>query len=216
MAEAKGNYPEIIFLRRADSTGYGFFYQSSADYLHAADSFSRPVLMSFRGDPVPGQPEPAEHLNTAIQEFLGQAFDRTVSPEVGAEGISRAAAALARATFGTVAPRIAIIEKQKNGAVAINAALDYLRHPGFPRVIVFDADTHGGDARFFDSEPQYRAVGESAPSAQFWLTQVIFRLYAKTPSIMAGRPILDSATKRYSVECRGIDFGGDGALVERK
>ena len=214
MAGSGARFPEVVFLRRSDGTGYGFFYHGEADFVHAAESFRRPILHSFRGPPVPGQPDPSEHLNTALLTFIGQAFDHTVSADVGAEGISRAAAALVRATFPTAVPRVVVIER-RNGLPAPRPGIEFMRHPGHPLAVVVDADTHGGEAHFFTTHAAYDAIGERKPSAECWLPQIIFKLYAKTPSVMAGKLLTDRGTGRHRVACRALDFGLGVTPIER-
>src|SRR5476651_1611071 len=98
MAVAAARYPEAVLLHRGDGTGYGFFFKSEVDFTRAVDSFSKPILRSFQGEPVPNQPDPQEHLQTAIASLIGQAFDRTVPRDAGPEAVSRAVAACVRTT----------------------------------------------------------------------------------------------------------------------
>lgn len=207
------HHPDIIFLRRANNTGYGFFYSSDADFKHAADSFTLPVLRTFRGPPLPNQPDPQDHLRAAIATFLVQAFDRKVAPEIGAEGISRAAAAFARQAFRGAVPPVAMIERG-GGRLNLRPAPEFLRHPGHPLAVVVEGDTHGGDARFFANEEEFRRTGESQANARCWLPQIIYRLYARTPSVMVGKPITDDAG-RTAVECRALFLGVPAPLFER-
>ncbi|HIJ62462.1 MAG TPA: hypothetical protein HPQ04_07190 [Rhodospirillaceae bacterium] len=211
---SNSGFPEAVFLRRADGTGYGFFYRSDADYRHAVDSFVRPILRSFSGAPVPGQPAPQAHLKTAIATFLGQAFDKAVPAEVGAEGVSRAVAACVADVFDSRAPRVVVIER-KDGPLAVRPGIEFMRHPGFPLAIVVDADAHGGEAHFFTSDTDYRRAAQAPPGPRCWLPQIVFRLYARTPSVMAGRPLADGTEGRHSVEFRGISFGLPAPLEER-
>jgi hypothetical protein len=215
MAGSASKFPEIIFLRRSDSTGYGFFYYSESDFTHALDSFVVPILRSFDGEPVPGQPDPRDHLVLAIGTFIGQAFDRRVPPEVGAEGVSRAAAALARQTYPGPMPRVIVVER-KDKAISLRAGTEFMRHPGHPLAIVVDGDAHGGEARFFNSAAEFAKVGDSPPDARCWLPQIIHRLYKTTPSVMAGKPSIDSQSGETKVACRGFAFGLKAALVERE
>jgi hypothetical protein len=212
---AHAKYPEVVFLRRPDNTGYGFFFHNEADFRHAVESFAHPILRSFAGEPVPGQPDPQDHLKTAIATFIGQAFDKAVPNEVGAEGVSRAAAACVRTTFNEQIPRVVVIER-RDGRTAVRPGIEYMRHPGHPLAVVVDADAHGGDAHFFTSEETYRKIGETPANPRCWLPQIVYRLYARTPSVMAGRPLVDQATGKHSVECRGISFGLKAPLEERK
>lgn len=207
-------FPEVVFLRRGDNTGYGFFYYGEADYLHAVESFRQPILRSFNGTPIEGQPDPLDHLRTAMLTFLGQAFDHSVSADIGAEGVSRAAAAMVRESFPTATPRIVVIER-KEGPIVVRPGLEYLRHDGYPKAVVVNADTHGGEAHFYKSAADYEAAGAATATARCWLPQIIFRLYARTPSVMVGQVLSDKESGRHSVACRGMDFGLNNAPVER-
>lgn len=214
MDGVKSGFPEVIFLRRADHSGYGFFYRGEGDFRHAVDSFVKPILRSFAGTPLPGQPDPQAHVKTAIATFLGQAFDKAVPSEVGAEGVSRAAAACAQDAFGARLPRVVVIER-KDGAMNIRPGIEFMRHPGFPLAVVVDADSHGGEAHFFTTGKDYQAKAATPPTARCWLPQIVFRLYSRTPSVMAGRPLADGTDGRHSVEFRGVSFGLPAPLVER-
>jgi hypothetical protein len=214
MSGAIANYPEVVLLRRHDRTGYGFFFQGESDFRHAAESFVQPIVRSFAGQPVPGQPTPADHLKTALCTFLGQAFDKAIPDEVGAEGISRAAAASVRGAFAGAVPRVVLVE-QRDGRLAVRPAIEFMRHPGYPQAIVVDADTHGGEATFFANEADYEKTGTSPPTPRCWLPQIVYRLYARTPSIMVGRPLVDQGTGTHSVAFRAMSFGLTAPLTER-
>lgn len=214
MSAQSATFPEAVFLRRPDETGYGFFFHGADDFRHAADSFAKPVLQSFAGEPVPGQPDPQDHLKQAIATFIGQAFDKAVPAELGAEGISRAVAACIRQSFKGAIPRVLVLE-HKQGRITLRPGIEFLRHPGHPLAVVVDADAHGGEARFFSSVEHYRTVGESAPNPRCWLPQIVYRLYGRTPSVIAGRPRVDGNTGKHNVECRGLNFGVKAPLEER-
>lgn len=214
MSAATATFPEAVFLRRPDDTGYGFFYHGEDDFRFAAESFARPVLQSFAGEPMPGQPDPQDHLKVAIATFIGQAFDKAVPVEVGPEGVSRAVAACVRATFRGAVPRVVVLE-HRDGRLNLRPGIEFMRHPGHPLAVVVDADAHGGEARFFASADQYQRVGESEPNARCWLPQIVYRLYARTPSVIAGRPSVDGGGK-HNVECRGLSFGLKAPLEERR
>ncbi|PKU22216.1 hypothetical protein [Telmatospirillum siberiense] len=214
MSAVTATFPEAVFLRRPDETGYGFFFHGEEDFRHAADSFSKPVLQSFAGEPVPGQPDPQEHLKVAIATFIGQAFDKAVPDEVGAEGISRAIAACIRHAFKGSIPRVVVVEHKK-GRISLRPGIEFMRHPGHPLAVVVDADAHGGEARFFSSVEHFRKVGESEPNPRCWLPQIVYRLYDRTPSVIAGRPSVDRTTGKHNVECRGLSFGVKAPLEER-
>lgn len=214
MAGAVARFPEAVFLKRPDNSGYGFFFQSEEDFQRAIDSFTAPILRSFAGEPVPGQPEPAEHLKNAILTLIGQAFDHSFSPDLGPEGISRAVAALVRQIFATAVPRVLLIERKDN-RLAARPAIEFMRHPGHPLAIVLDGAPHGGDAHFFDSEEHYHKVASLPPGQRCWLPQLVFRLYSRTPSVMLGHPMRGQKNGENSVAFRGLSFGLTAPLVER-
>jgi hypothetical protein len=207
-------FPEAVFLRRDDKSGYGFFFQDEDDFRQAIDSFTAPILRSFAGDPVPGQPEPSEHIKTAIGALVGQAFDRSFPADLGAEGISRAVAALVRQFFTGPVPRVLLLERKEN-RFALRPGIEFMRHPGHPLAIVVDGARHGGEAHFFDSALEYQRIGESQPDQHCWLPQIIFRLYAQTPSVMLGQPLRGAAQGANGVACKGLNFGLPAPLVER-
>ncbi|HIJ39216.1 MAG TPA: hypothetical protein HPP80_10010 [Rhodospirillaceae bacterium] len=214
MDGSHASFPEAVFLRRADNSGYGFFFRNENDFRHAVDSFVKPILRSFDGTPVAGQPKPESHLKTAIVTFLGQAFDRAVPVEVGSEGVSRAVAACVRNTFAHRVPKVVTLER-KDGSLNVRPGIEFMRHPGFPMAVVVDADAHGGEAHFFTTAEEYQRTAAKAPDARVWLPQIVYRLYAKTPSVIAGRPLMDGKSGRHSVEFRGLAFGVSAPLVER-
>lgn len=214
MVGSATRFPEAVFLKRPDRSGYGFFFSSEQDFQAAIDSFAKPILRSFAGEPVPGQPDPQEHLKTATLTLLGQAFDRSFPPELGPEGISRAVAAMVRQHFATAVPRVLLVERREN-RLAVRPGIEFLRHPGHPLAVVVDGLPHGGEAHFFDNEDEYVRVGSSQPDQGCWLPQIVYRLYSRTPSVMLGHPMRDAAAGTNSVACRGMAFGLPGPLVER-
>jgi hypothetical protein len=214
MTGGAARFPEAVFLKRPDDSGYGFFFHGEDDFDKAIDSFAAPILRSFAGEPVPGQPDPGEHLKSATATLIGQAFDRTVSPELGPEGISRAVAALVRQMFAKAVPRLLLIERRDN-RLAVRPAIEFLRHPGFPLAVVVDGAPHGGEAHFFASAEAWRAAGERPPDRNCWLPQIVYHLYEKTPSVMLGHPMRGSSEGDNKVACRGLNFGLPAALIER-
>ena len=74
-------YPEAVFLHRGDGWGYGFFFANESDFERAADSFSKPILRSFQGEPVPNQPDPKDHLLLEAQ-FTIAAVKRAGNPAI--------------------------------------------------------------------------------------------------------------------------------------
>lgn len=214
MAGPAKRFPDAIFLRRPDGTGYGFFFKSEADFTRAVDSFRKPILRSFKGEPIPNQPDPDDHLITAIATLLGQAFDRTVAKGAGSEAVSWAAAACARTTFPAAMPQAIVIER-RDGKLAVRPGPEFLKQPGFPLAVVLDGGPHGGEAQFFDSDADYRGAAQRELDSRSWLPQILFRLYETTPSVMAGRPLRDPASGTTGVEFRAITFGTTAPLIER-
>jgi len=214
MVGAIARFPEAVFLRRPDHSGFGFFFQNEQDFKGAIDSFTAPILRSFAGEPVPGQPDPADHLKNAIGTLLGQAFDHSYSPDLGPEGISRAVAAFVRQIFPKEVPRVLMIERRDN-KLAARPGIEFMKHPGHPLVVVVDGAPHGGEAHFFTSDEHYQKVAASPPSQHCWLPQIVFRLYSKTPSVMLGHPMRGSAPEDNKVAFRGLSFGLPAPLVER-
>lgn len=207
-------YPEAVLLHRGDGTGYGFFFKNEVDFTRAAESFSKPILRSFQGEPVPNQPDPQDHLQTAIASLVGQAFDRTVPRDAGPEAVSRAVAACVRATYAGAIPPAVVIER-RDGKMAVRPGSEYLRHPGHPMAVVVNSGPHGGDAQFFANEDEYRRVAERQADIRTWLPQIVYRLYSRTPSVVAGRPLRDHGSGSTSVEFRAVTFGQEAPLTER-
>ncbi len=214
MAEGAGRFPEAVFLRREDGTGYGFFFKSEADFKRAVESFSKPILRSFQGKPIPNQPDPEQHLRTAIATFVSQAFDRTLPRGVGPEGVSRGVAACVKLNFSVQVPRVVVVERRQ-GKIAVRPGLEFARHPGHPLAVVVDAATHGGEAQFFATAESYRKAADAPPDARSFLPQIVYRLYSSTPSVMAGKPLRDEGGKASKVEFRALNFGAKVTPVER-
>ena len=211
---ATAQYPEAVFLHRGDGTGFGFFFKSEADFTRAIESFAKPILRSFKGPPVPHQPDPQKHLKTAITTLIGQAFDHAIPGGAGPEAVSRAVAACVRNAYAASVPRVVVIER-KDGKLAVRPGGEYLNHPGHPRAVVVHGGPHGGSAHFFADDTSYRRAAERRPDVRTWLPQIVYRLYERTPSVVAGRPLRDQASGSTSVEFRAITFGTNAPLVER-
>ena len=115
-------------------------------------------------------------------------------------------------------PRVVAITRKsgEHGGIVIRDAHEYLEHPGYPlALIVGRAQQGGGSAHFFASRADYEKVGASAPDQETWLPQIVFRLYAETPSVVMGMP--KSGKKgEMGVECVALGFGQPAKLVERK
>lgn len=211
---ATDRFPEAVFLHRGDGTGFGFFFQNEADFQKAIDSFSKPILKSFDGPPIPNQPEPQDHLRTATATLIGQAFDRAVPGGAGPEAVSWAVAACVRSTYAVIVPTVVVIERN-DGKLAVRAGDEYLKHPGFPRAVVVHAGPHGGTAHFYSDDNAYRTAAEREPDTRIWLPQIVYRLYERTPSVVAGKPIRDLPSGKTNVEFRAFAFGREAPLIER-
>jgi hypothetical protein len=213
MAVAAARYPEAVLLHRGDGTGYGFFFYSEADFTRAVESFTKPILRSFQGEPVPNQADPQEHLRTAITTLISQAFDRTIPRDAGSEAVSRAVAAYVRSTFTARLPPAIVIERH-GGKLTARPGIEYMRHPGHPMAVVVDTGPHGGEAQFFTSAEEYRRAAERQADTRTWLPQIVYRLYSCTPSVVAGRPLRVDGSGP-SVEFRAVTFGQQAPLTER-
>ena len=134
--------------------------------------------------------------------------------DAGPEAVSRAVAACVRETYTRAVPQVVVLERRE-GSFAVRAGDEYLKHPGFPLAVVVHAGPHGGAAHFYQSQDAYRSAAERQPDIRTWLPQIVYRLYARTPSVVAGRPIRDLNSGSTSVEFRALSFGQDAPLVER-
>jgi hypothetical protein len=211
---ATDRFPEAVFLHRGDGTGFGFFYKNEPDFQKAIDGFSKPILKSFEGTPIPNQPEPQEHLQTAIATLIGQAFDRAVPGGAGPEAVSWAVAAYVRRTYAVGVPKVVVIERRDN-KLQIRAGDEYLTHPGFPLAVVVHVGPHGGTAHFYSDGDAYRRAAEREPDTRVWLPQIVYRLYERTPSVVSGKPIRDLPSGKTNVEFSAFTFGRAAPLVER-
>lgn len=209
-------YPEAVFIQRADRRGFGFFFLSGEDFTHAADSFLRPIGDVIAQKAAAGADRRALRL-AAARNFLAQIFDGTLEEVFAADSIRWVAAACLRETFtapGSM-PRVAVIDRS-DGQVTVRPGSEYHDHPGWPRAVVIGRKREGGGpAWFFDSEDQYDGLGQTAPSRENWLVPIIWRLYARTPSVMTGAPKSDGDGGKVGIECAGLGFGAQIPLVER-
>ncbi|HEY1720001.1 MAG TPA: hypothetical protein VGG27_02060 [Magnetospirillaceae bacterium] len=207
-------FPEAVLLHRGDGTGFGFFFKSEADFQRAIDSFSKPILKSFQGPPIPNQPDPQDHLRTATATLIGQAFDRAVPGGAGPEAVSWAVAACVRTTYAVIVPTVVVIER-RDTKLAVRAGEEYLKHPGFPMAVVVHAGPHGGTAHFYADGEAYRRAAERDPDTRIWLPQIVYRLYERTPSVVAGKPVRDLPSGKTNVEFSAFAFGREAPLIER-
>ena len=102
---------------------------------------------------------------------------------------------------------ILIARKPDDGGIVLRDAHEYLEHPGYPRaVIVGKPSTGGGPAHFFANRQMFEKVGQSPPTQERWLPQIVYRLYAETPSVVMGMPKQEK-NGDMGVECRALAFG---------
>jgi hypothetical protein len=204
-------------VRVKDTAGFGFTYLSEGDFNLAADHFLLPAVQYSGTD----ANDPAQR-RTLSYDFLWRYFAKPHAKEFFRENIRWIVAAAARekfreeAEFGNV-PRVMVIERRHgDDGIVIRAAPEYLEHPGFPRAVIVGKHTYGGGpAHFFDTAEDYAKAGASKPSQDTWLPQIIFRLYAETPSVVMGMPKPGKGGD-LGVECAALSFGGSARLRERK
>ena len=217
MVERQRRHPDAILVRVRGTTGFGFTYLSEGDFHLAADHFLLPALQysGTAGD------DP-DQRRTLAYDFLWRYFAKPQAREFFRENIRWIVAAAARekfrdeAEFGKV-PRVLVIERRDNDdGIVIRAAPEYLEHPGFPLAVIVGMHNYGGGpAHFFDTEAAYAKVGQSAPSQETWLPQIILRLYEETPSVVMGMP-KPGKGRDLGVECVALSFGSRARLRERK
>ena len=137
-----------------------------------------------------------------------------------ADAVQDLTAAYLRATEAGAAGRLSLRwscgRPRLAGDVAARSGAEYLAHPGHPlAVVVGHPNEGGGPCHFFDTPEDYRQAGTGAPTDSCWLPQILYRLYAATPSVMMGRPRAQDEGASVGVECNGVTFGRPAPLVER-
>src|SRR5262249_23484845 len=156
----------------------------------AADHFLLPAV-HYSGTDV----NDPEQRRTLSYDFLWRYFAKPQAREFFRENIRWIVAAAAREKFRAEigmggGPRVLGIERrQGDDGIIIRDAPEYLEHPGHPLAIVVGKPGYGGGpAHFFDSAATYAKTGATAPSQETWLPQIVYRLYAETPSVVMGMP----------------------------
>jgi hypothetical protein len=164
----------------------------------------------------------AEQRRTLAYDFLWRYFAKPHAPEFFRENIRWIVAAAAREKFRTEiemgsVPRVMVIERRHgDDGIVIREAPEYLEHPGYPLAVVVGKPNYGGGpAHFFDSAATYEKTGATPPSQETWLPQIVYRLYAETPSVVMGMP-KPSKDNSLAVECVALSFGRRAQLRERK
>lgn len=196
--------------------GFGFTYLSPEDFDYAADHFILPAVKYASLDP-----DDEDQRRTVAYDFLARYFNKPQGKGYFRENVRWIAAAAVREKFRDEAkdgamPRVVnIARKVSDGGIAIRPGTEYLEHPGFPMaVIVGKPSAGGGPAHFFADRESFEKVGETNPTQEQWLPQIVFRLYERTPSVVMGMP-KEGKDGDMAVECRALAFGRDAQLVER-
>lgn len=216
VAETARRHPDVILVEVQPGEGFGFTYLSVEDFDYAADHFLLPAVKYAALDP-----DDAEQRRTVAYDFLWRYFNKPQAKGYFRENVRWIAAAAVREKFGPDAdggsmPRvISISRKAGDGGIMIRPGHEYLEHPGFPlAVIVGKPAAGGGQAHFFATRADFERVGETAPTQDVWLPQIVHRLYAETPSVVMGMP-KQGKDGDMAVECRALAFGRKAKLVER-
>jgi hypothetical protein len=219
VANDKRRHPDLILVQVFDTEGFGFTYLSPEDFDYAADHFMLPAIKYAEGDV--SDPEQRREL---AYDFLWRYFSKPNGKGYFRDNVRWIAAAAVREKFADEAeagkmPRVIVIERKgtgEAGGIVIRSAHEYLEHPGYPlALIVGKPSVGGGAAHFFASREAYEKLGATAPSQEVWLPQIVFRLYAQTPSVVMGIP-KPGAKGEMGVECMALGFGAPAKLVERK
>ena len=215
MAERARKHPDLILVQVYEGEGFGFTFLSDEDFTYAADHFLLPAVKYASIDPN----DPEQRRNVAY-DFLWRYFNKPQAKGYFRENVRWIAAAAVREKFAGEAaqgamPRVVLIARKPGEGIAIRDAEEYLRHPGYPlALIVGHPRAGGGPAHFFSSRAHFEQVGQTQPSQEIWLPQIVYRLYAETPSVVMGMPKQDKQGD-MAVECRALGFGRRAKLVER-
>ncbi|WP_135078382.1 hypothetical protein [Terasakiella sp. SH-1] len=219
MAGIDLDFPEIIFIKRLDGTGYGFFYSTPAQFDNAAHGFIGPIKERIKEES-----KGKEELPVKAEEFclkasltsIQKVFEPNWEDSEGIDGARCVAAScVAEYKWDDVVPQCVVIE-QAGDDITLREGFEFLEHPGYPLCVVIGSKGDGGGlSTFFDSADEFRQVATKPPSEHTWLPQLIYRLYAKTPSIMTGFPTPSSDGNGVSVECHAYTLNRQGQLIER-
>ncbi len=217
MAKRARRHPDLILLQVFEGDGFGFTYLSAEDFDYAADHFMLPAVKYAAADV--SDPEQRREL---AYDFLWRYFAKPQGKGYFRENVRWIAAAAVREKFAAEVadgkmPRIVVITRKggEGGGIVIRDGHEYLDHPGHPlAIIVGKPSAGGGSAHFFASREAYEQVGASAPNQEVWLPQIVFRLYAVTPSVVMGIP-KPGKKGDMGVECMALSFGARAKLVDR-
>lgn len=214
--ESARRHPDVILVEVEPGEGFGFTYLSPEDFDYAADHFLLPAVKYASLDP-----DDPEQRRTVAYDFLWRYFNKPHAKGYFRENVRWIAAAAVREKFSVEAetgqmPRvIAISRKSGDGGIAIRPGTEYLDHPGYPlALIIGKPSAGGGQAHFFAHRADFERVGQSPPTQDVWLPQIVYRLYSETPSVVMGMP-KQGKDGDMAVECRALAFGQKAKLVER-
>lgn len=219
-------YPQMVFLKRGDGTGHGFMFRSKADFDHAAELFFAPILHTTQARGLTAPDAQKVMRMAAADKYVTHYFLGQLEDEFGRDTLRWLAAAYVADAFahklpeGTVFrgfPWAVTVGFDPDEAVPrLRPGLEFLEQAGYPRaVVVGRPDEGGGIAHFFESEAAYAAAGETPASDDMWLPQILYRLYARTASVMMGAPFRTEENGKTSVSCFAVGPGADAALRER-
>jgi len=215
------DHPEVIFIKRLNGTGYGFFYSTPAQFDNANMGFMRPILTRIDQEAEEKGETPSNVHDFCYQAAVGSirkifAPDWTEDPAAIDAARCVAASCAAYKDWNDVPPQCVVIEEIGDD-VTIREGSEFLDHPGYPCVIVIGSKADGGGpATYFDSFEEFKQIASKPPRPTVWLPQLIYRLYVKTPSIMTGIPTApDDAAQGVGVQCHAYTLNRKGKLVER-
>lgn len=215
------DHPEVIFVKRLDGSGYGFFYSTPAQFDNAANGFIGPIKAKITEESEKDGKLKADAnalCLKAAQTAIENVFESGWNDYEGLDGTRCVAASLAQETkWEGEIPSCLVIEKVGDDTI-IREGFEFMEHPGYPLAIIIGSKQDGGGlATFFDSFDEFKQVASKPASQSCWLPQLIYRLYVKTPSIMTGVPTPPSEGKTgIGVECYAYTLNRQGHLIERQ
>ncbi|MDV7340292.1 hypothetical protein RYZ26_11855 [Terasakiella sp. A23] len=213
-------HPEVIFIKRLDGTGYGFFYSTPAQFDNAANGFIYPIKERIKKEAEEKQETPKNARELCLKASITsieKVFDPNWDDSAGLDGARCVAAScVAETKWDDTVPQCIVIE-QAGDDITLREGFEFLDHPGYPlSVILGHKGDGGGLCTFFDTEEEFRQQATRPPSKDVWLPQLIYRLYKRTPSIMTGVPTPPAEEgKGVGVEFNAFTLNRKGQLIER-
>lgn len=215
------DHPEVIFVKRLNGSGYGFFYSTPAQFDNANHGFIGPILERIDQEAEAKGENPVnvhDFCYQAALTTLAKVFAPTWVEDPAAIDAARCVAASCAAykDWDGPPPQCVVIEEVGDN-LTLREGFEFLDHPGYPVVIVIGSKADGGGpATFFDSFDEFKQIASKPPRENIWLPQLIYRLYVKTPSIMTGIPTAGEGDKKVGVQCHAYNLNRQGKLIERK